>query len=563
MFLKECALLSLNINVTMLKKRILALLIFLIVVLILFLFEAIHQSKRLHRDPRVLMDKYYQLKSSHPAAANKALLIVLKQDGYYLPALKESSQWYLHENNLQQARPLLKRLHVLLPENNLYTFQLGYLYYQQGKWRNATALFSHMTQDVTGRFVVPAQQALNAMASYLPYYANYSNYSSKRSLDHSLRPSYYPSHAPVILGTPPVILSAAKDLRLRREILRSTQDEVGVGTLKQKGYTAIAQGNRIMAIDYFTKAYAQTHEPSLAMQLGYLYDGLNDKPNAYTYFQQATASHDPVMKFNAQNALTNLAGTQTKALPAPYFGEVFFNPFTQTRFGLTVRPLFARAGVEQANRLKTKEYVFFRRTDDNRSENLGQISQIYEDNVEITGMGVQVTPFPSFQPLIGFFEAGAAYDLVFRDRDRWRSDFRGGFMYYQDFGKRPAYYDKLTAGLRYYSDWYGDATYFSRYNNNVIGGIRTRQGIRLLQYHSSMINLYMVGRVLGDIQRVFYNNYAEAGPGIAFVPSNRFNVQLRFEHVKGVYLPASSIPPNPYNKHYTNNFLQLLFYVKI
>ena len=73
----------------------------------------------------------------------------------------------------------------------------------------------------------------------------------------------------------------------------------------------------------------------------------------------------------------------------------------------------------------------------------------------------------------------------------------------------------------------------------------------------------MVGRVLGDTQHVFYNNFAEVGPGIAFVPSNRFNVQLRFEHVKGAYLPASSIPPNPYAKHYTNNFLQLLFYVKI
>lgn len=543
----------------MLRKRILSVLIFLIVVLILFLFEAIHQSKRLYRDPRFLMDKYYQLKNSHPAAANKALLIVLKQDGFYLPALRESSQWYLHENNFEQALPLLKKLHALMPENNQYTYQLGYVYYQQGEWRKATALFSRMTQDVSGRFVIPAQQALNAMASYLPYYANYA--------------STYSMAAQPKIATIPMKMSsypwsdnrAVQEPENNKELPKNNNANAAnpIQTLKQKGYTATAQGNRIMAINYFTKAYAKTHDPSLAMQLGYLYDGLNDKPKAYTYFQQATASHDPVMKFNAENALTNLAGTQTKALPTPYFGEVFFNPFTQSRFGLTVRPLVARAGVEQANRLKTKEYVFLRRTDDGRSENLGQISQIYEDNVQITGMGVQVTPIPSFQPLIGFFEAGAAYDLVFRDRDRWRSDFRGGFMYYQDFGKQPAYYDKFTVGFCYYSDWYGDATYFSRYNNNVIGGIRTRQGIRLFQYHSSMLNLYMVGRVLGDTQHVFYNNYAEVGPGIAFVPSNRFNVQLRFEHVKGFYLPASSIPSNPYDKHYTNNFLQLLFYVKI
>ena len=529
----------------MLKKRIFYILVFLFIGLILFIFEAIHQAKLLNRDVRVLMDKYYQLKYSDPVAAEEALQIVLRQNKQYLPALKESSQWYLHENNLKQAQPLLERLHQLLPENNQYTFQLGYLYYQQGQWRKASDIFSYLMQRGSGHIVVSAQKALNAMASFLPNYADYSRYLAKES-----QPSR--SRNPSLDQTEPLPLGSGNFPF--RGVRRSVQ---------QKGYEALAQGQRIMAIDYFTKAYAQTHNPSLAMQLGYLYDGLNDKPRAYSYFQQATKSRDPVLKLNAENALTHLAGMQTKAMPIPYFGEVFFNPFTQTRFGLTVRPLVARVGIEQANRFKTKEYVFFRRTDDNRSENLGQISQIYEDDVEITGMGVQVTPFPNFQPLIGFFEAGIAYDLVYRDRDRWRQDFRGGLMYYQDFGKKPAYYDRLTVSNCYYSNWYADATYFSRYNNNVIGGIRTQQGIRLLQYHSSMLNLYVVGRALGDTQHVFYNNYAEVGPGIAFVPSNRFNLQLRFEHVKGVYLPASSIPANPYSKHYTNNSLQLLFYVKI
>lgn len=501
------------IAVMMLKKRIFHILIFVLIGLVLFVLKAVHQSKIVPRDLRVLMNQYYRLKLSHPIAARHALQLVLQQDKNYLPALKESSQWYLYDHQLARARPVLERLHALLPNHQQYAFQLGTVYYQQGQWHKACVIFSHLAHHSTGAMAYFAQQSLDAMASFVPYYADFA------------RVSYQTSSG---------FIDAARS----------------VPNLQRTRKLNLVPTN-------------ERDPTNQSMQLGYYYDGLNDKPKAYSYFQQAAKSCDPVVKCSANAALTNLAGMQTKALPTPYFGEFFFNPFTQSRFGLTVRPMVARLGVEQANRYRTKEYVFFRRTDDNRSENLGQVSQIYEDDVEITGMGVQVTPLPRFQPLVGFFEAGIAYDLVYRDRDRYRSDFRGGLMYYQEFGKKPAYYGKLTASTDYYSNWYADMTYFSRYNNNVIGGIRTHQGIRLLQYHSSMINLYVVGRVLGDTQHVFYNNYAEVGPAIAFIPSNRWNLQLRFEHVNGMYLPASAIPANPYAKHYTNNILQLLFYVKL
>ena len=205
--------------------------------------------------------------------------------------------------------------------------------------------------------------------------------------------------------------------------------------------------------------------------------------------------------------------------------------------------------------------MFLRRTDDNRSEHLGQVSQIYEDDVQITGVGAQVTPVPGL-PVVGFVEAGTAYDLVYRDRDRWRGDLRAGLMYYQNMGCQPSYYARLNVSPRYYSEWYADLVYFSRYQNNVIGGAITRQGVRALQYKSSVLNVYVVGRALTDTQRIFYNNFAEIGPGISFVPSNRFHLQLRFEHLQGMYLPAGAIP-NPYRKYYTNNAVQLLFYVKL
>jgi tetratricopeptide (TPR) repeat protein len=485
----------------MLKKRIFTLLLLVLILFIGYFFAALHESKRLHRDPRVLVARYFQLKTINPVAAKQALLLALKEDPHYLPAL-----------NAYQA---------LLPSSR------------------EPAVVVHVEPDTIQRLdQAPTYAAVNTN----PYHAVPAKPGSNAQSDQN-SPS---GMNPRLRGN-----DNHKDFPIRKAPL----------SLKQQGYTALSEGHRMDAILIFTRAYAQTHDPDVAMQLGYLYDEIQNKPKAYEYFKLATHSPNKAQALCAEQALTNLSGLQLKALPTPYYAEVLFNPFSETRFGLTVRPLIVRAGVEQANTLQTKEYVFFRRSDDNRSENYGQLTQLYEDNVQITGVGAQVQPFKKL-PVVGFIEAGAAYDLVYRAREPWRGDLRVGMMYYQDFGARPGFYDKLTLGHQYYSDVYADTTYFSRYRNNVIGGIRTRQGIRLLQYKSSLLNVYMVGRVLGDTRREYFNNIAEIGPGIAFIPSNRVNLQVRLEHVNGAYLPAGALT-NPYRPYYTNTIIQLFFYVKI
>ena len=467
----------------MFKKRIFILVILMILLFVTLFFLSLHQTKNIRREPSALMNKYYRLKTTNPAAARKALMILLAQDKDYQPAIRAAGL------------------------------------------RN------------------PTQQPIRAMDSYLlPYHI----------AAHHIR-AILPTHNPPTAR--PLEARPVKARPIEKPALHEKPQD-----LQQAGFLAIKQNHPYVAIAYFNQAYALTLEPSLTMQLGYLYDQINDKPAAYKAFQLAAKSKDAELALRAENAMTNLSGLQTKALPSPYFSEVFFNPFTQSRFGLTVRPFVARLGIEQDSSLQTKQYVYFRRTDDNKSENLGQLSQIYEDNVQITGMGGQITPIKGL-PLVGFLEAGAAYDLVYRNRDRWRGDLRTGFMYYDEFCARPAYFDKPTWSTNYYSDLYGEVTYFTRYRN-VISGVKTHQGIRLLQYHSSMVNLYATGRMIADTQRQFFNNFAEIGPGIEFVPTNRLNVKVRFEHVNGVYLPAGATP-NPYTKYYINNLVQLLFYVKI
>ena len=549
----------------MLKKRIFIALSFLVLLLIVLLIAAGAQARKLYRDPEVLMNKYYHFKAVDPEAAKKALLIILKQDKYNVSALQEYSQWMLNENDPQEALQALEQLHERFPQNTTYAFQLGYLYYQNGNWEKSRSLLVELAAAAPSTLKERVFQSMNAMASYLP---SYQFYATTEMTSHPVLVATAVQN-PIEKKTQPNELlnnyfsqkkksPGAAKLTIEQLLHKEPNN---VQALKEAGYLALANGHKIEAIDYFIRAYDLSYQPEIAMQLGYWLDQVNDKPAAYQYFKLAAQSPDKVLALAAKNSLTNLAGQQTKALPRPYFSEIYFNPFSQRRFGLTVMPFIWRVGIEQENRFRTKEYLFFRRTQDNRSENLGEISQIYEDNVQITGVGGQFAPFRRL-PLVGFLEVGEAYDLVYRDRNRWRGDLRGGFMYYQEFGVRPAYYDQARISHDYYNDWYGDVTYFSRYNNNVIGLARTHHGIHVLQYKSSIVNLYVTGRVISDTQRAFYNNIAEVGSGVAFIPSNRFSFQLRFEHVNGVYLPSGG-STNPYGKYYTNDIAQLLFYVKM
>ncbi len=564
------------------RKSITLIIVFIILFTILFLF-AREAAKHLYRDPEVLLNRYYLLRNSNPQAAQNALIILLQQDQYHQKALKELSEIYLQKKELTKALPLLIKLQQLNPQDLAYPMQLALLYYKKGDWDQTQALLKELKKTPSLSYKLQAQMLLNQMDSYLPYY--YDNASIAPLKKEAIIQGY-----PIINDHNPVSSKLGKQRSISPENLALesfyllkkyhptaawkliknivTLYPKNILALKEAGFLAIDLHHRNEAIRYFSKAYKLTYEPALAMQLGYLYDepgGINtrstDKYWAFHYFNLATHTNDKLLELNAQNAMTNLSGLQTKVLPMPYFGEVFLDPFSQSRFGLTVRPFIARLGIEHDNRWQSKTYFVFRRTQDNRSINAGQISQIYEDNVQVLGVGEQITPIASL-PLIGFVEAGRAYDLVYRQRKPWRNDVRAGLVYYNEFGARPAYFEHPTANANYYSTLYGDFTYFSRYHNNFIATAKTHQGIRLWQYHSIMLNVYVSGRVIEDTNRDFFNNIAEVGPGIGFIPSNRYKVEIRFEHINGAYLPVGN-SINPYGKYYTNNLVQLFFYTKL
>ncbi|QLH43554.1 MAG: hypothetical protein HWD59_13180 [Coxiellaceae bacterium] len=67
---------------------------------------------------------------------------------------------------------------------------------------------------------------------------------------------------------------------------------------------------------------------------------------------------------------------------------------------------------------------------------------------------------------------------------------------------------------------------------------------------------------MADTEQQYYNNTLEIGPGIVFVPTNRYNIAFRYEKSAGYYLPVNSPSVNPYGSHYHNTVVMLEIYMR-
>src|SRR6185295_4907079 len=98
------------------------------------------------------------------------------------------------------------------------------------------------------------------------------------------------------------------------------------------------------------------------------------------------------------------------------------NPLYLSRFDDFIFNSFLRGGVALGVRGEWEIYGSLRYTDDDKSTG-GTAPQILSDNAAILGVGTRYYPFAHF-PISFYVEAGQGYDLVDRNRDRWRGDFR-------------------------------------------------------------------------------------------------------------------------------------------
>ncbi len=349
--------------------------------------------------------------------------------------------------------------------------------------------------------------------------------------------------------------------RLLSRILRRYPNKLMA--IKEMAYTKLANEQGKQALHYFLKW--QRFEPSndrVKLQIAYIYDRLGLHKEAYQQFKIVSKSKNPKLAEIACQALVNLAHYKYKILPNPWFADLYYAPIWRGRFRNLIHPVKFRFGAALGKHKQFQVYGFVRYTRDVRSAG-GTIPDIFEDNAAIFGVGASVRPFVKI-PIFIYLEGGRAYDLIDRNRGRWRRDVRGGVMGYQRWGRGYACNSCLRFPFKPVGDFYGDISFFSRYDNNIIGQLRLRQGLRVLEWGNSSVDVYLKGQYFFDRKHEFYNNVLEFGPGISFVPYNRFPFAIRVERIRAQYLHVNSPTPIPYgNHHYFETRVEAEFYLHV
>jgi hypothetical protein len=185
----------------------------------------------------------------------------------------------------------------------------------------------------------------------------------------------------------------------------------------------------------------------------------------------------------------------------------------------------------------------------------------YNDNSVIYDLGARYIPYQD-APFFFYIEGGKAHNLVLDNPqdNRWTNDFRGGIDLYKDWGMQPEYAGCIKFPFQQVGNIYGDLSYYSRYDRDWIGQLRIREGLRALEYHYSVIDLFFQLEGFADTQREFFNNVIDAGPGITFIPDVRWGVALRTFATRNMYVHVNSPSPNPYGKYFNNFFFQIEAY---
>gem|GEM_PF-4780773 len=254
--------------------------------------------------------------------------------------------------------------------------------------------------------------------------------------------------------------------------------------------------------------------------------------------------------------------SEERKLSDIFFGDVYLHAFFTSRNPNLIFTGKVREGI-QIPVVPMKVYAGLRLTRDIRSKGF-LTSEIYEDNVMVPMLGVEVAPLQPWVPSLGFvllYEIGAAIAL-YDAPDQVMLDMRGGLaMNYEWQHTRPVKNDKgkLIWPLTFFGDFYTDILWYYRFQNNWIGFFTIKEGLNLLQYGMLLQQLYLKANLKYDVDGVFYNNAVEFGPGARVMPWDWLYLQFYTEMLFGFYIPRNGPEKNPYDGNYYDFRIGALF----
>lgn len=188
---------------------------------------------------------------------------------------------------------------------------------------------------------------------------------------------------------------------------------------------------------------------------------------------------------------------------------------------------------------RLRPYVDVFATKDTKTGSYLDIPHIYSDNYAGAALGLQYTDGKGLRL---FAQGGATSRIGSVASVRSGGDFRGGAQYYREWAG-PSH------GRRDYGNFFGSATYYSRYQDAyAYNQLELGRNVGALTHPTE---LYVRTTLTLDTHPYFYGNSAEVIGGVRFHPFGRRGPAIEFDGIVGSYLRKDLLPPGT-AQHYTD-----------
>lgn len=291
------------------------------------------------------------------------------------------------------------------------------------------------------------------------------------------------------------------------------------------------------------------NDDQLKLQQAYLLNQLKKDKEALVLFKDLTTSPNSDIAEKAQQAVQNLRGSTVPST----FKDIYFAPSYESRYDDFIFPLKMRYG-KNLDSARAQVYGFLNLNRDTKSKG-GVRPEIIDENAVKLGVGANYQPWQSV-PVRAYLEVGGSYDLIDRNRDKFRESIVGGVTGYQEWYANPNT-DQRTLLNDYFTDFYGNVATYSREDYNVIADLRLRSGFNIYRGETGTVQAYGKLHALADSKSENYNNLYEYGAGVAWHPFNYVPVKLRVERLYGHYFKDALADGT---EDYNNTRTELVFY---
>ena len=280
---------------------------------------------------------------------------------------------------------------------------------------------------------------------------------------------------------------------------------------------------------------------SVMLKLGWAYNILKQDDEAVRWFRLASKSPDPAISSEAATAYKNL-----EPALARFRTTFWMMPFFSTRW----HDLFSYAQVKEEmkiGKLPFRPYISMRFVGDAAGAERplpGEVNpQFLSENSFILALGVATSVWHG---AMGWAEAGSAVRFLTDPSTPGRAlpDYRGGVSYAKGFGHLFA---PTSHGL--FAENNDDGVFVSRFGNDWIFYTQNRSGYTFRPAEGVggfQAQLYWNGNVTADVQRQYWANYVETGPGLRFRFSSwPRSLSFTVNAMRGAYLINQGNPRRP------------------